>query len=159
MKKLIVIYFILLAGIATSLATLDKPTRLATLPATSADRVNAEVDAAKLAETRRIYTYPQVIHNQQKPGDNPRKALTIAARSNGIDRKELKCLHTIVSRESHYNPKADNPHSSAYGIFQQLKLKPGTPLDKQISLGLKYIKHRYGTACKALDFHNRNGWY
>jgi hypothetical protein len=38
-------------------------------------------------------------------------------------------------------------------------LAKDTPMVEQIDLGLKYIKHRYGTPSKALAFHNANGWY
>lgn len=159
MRYILLSCLLLLTGSALALQELDKPTRLATLAAASPDRVIAEADAARLAGLPAINTYPQVIHKHPKPVDNPRKAVTKAARANGIDRQQLKCLHEIVSRESSYDPKADNPNSSAYGLFQQLKLKPNTPMQKQIALGLKYISHRYGTPCQALHFHDRNGWY
>jgi hypothetical protein len=73
--------------------------------------------------------------------------------------KEWSALSTLWSRESRWDYTADNPHSTAYGIPQILGMPENTPMPKQIDLGLKYIKHRYGSPSKALAFHNRNGWY
>ena len=72
--------------------------------------------------------------------------------------KEYKCLELLWDKESKWNPRADNPKSTAYGIPQLLKLKARDPYI-QIDLGLKYIKHRYGQVCKALEHHKRTGHY
>lgn len=72
---------------------------------------------------------------------------------------EWKSLYKLWNKESRWDYKADNPRSSAYGIPQMLKMPEDTPMVKQIDLGLKYIKHRYGSPSKALAFHNSNGWY
>ena len=72
---------------------------------------------------------------------------------------EWKALFTLWNKESRWDYTADNPRSSAYGIPQILNMPKDTPMIKQIDLGLKYIKHRYGSPSKALAFHNRHGWY
>ena len=72
---------------------------------------------------------------------------------------EWKSLYKLWDRESRWDYQADNPRSSAYGIPQMLTMPEDTPMVKQIDLGLKYIKHRYGSPSKALAFHNSNGWY
>lgn len=72
---------------------------------------------------------------------------------------EWKALFTLWNKESRWDYTANNPHSSAYGIPQMLNMPEDTPMIKQIDLGLKYIKHRYGSPSKALAFHNHNGWY
>jgi len=74
------------------------------------------------------------------------------------DLDEYYCLDELWFKESRWNPKADNPKSTAYGIPQILKLKETNPF-KQIDIGLRYIEHRHGTPCKALQFHNRKGYY
>ena len=74
------------------------------------------------------------------------------------DAKQYRCLELLWNKESMWNPRADNPKSSAYGIPQLLKLKANDPYI-QIDLGLKYIKHRYLTPCKALEFHKKTGHY
>ena len=72
--------------------------------------------------------------------------------------KEYRCLELLWHKESRWNPRANNPKSSAYGIPQLLKLRELDPY-KQIDLGLKYIDHRYGTVCKALAHHKKAGHY
>lgn len=72
---------------------------------------------------------------------------------------EWKSLFALWDRESRWDYTANNPRSSAYGIPQLLKMDEGTPMARQIELGLKYIEHRYDLPSKALAFHNRNGWY
>jgi hypothetical protein len=75
-----------------------------------------------------------------------------------LDAKQYRCLELLWNKESRWNPRADNPKSTAYGIPQLLKLKELDPY-KQIDLGLKYIEHRYGTVCKALAHHKKAGHY
>jgi hypothetical protein len=74
------------------------------------------------------------------------------------DFKEFYCLSDLWYKESRWNYKAKNPKSSAYGIPQLLKLKSNDPF-YQIDQGLKYIKHKHSTACNALAFHLKKGWY
>jgi hypothetical protein len=75
-----------------------------------------------------------------------------------LDAKQYRCLELLWNKESRWNPRADNPKSTAYGIPQLLKLKELDPY-KQIDRGLKYIKARHLTPCKALAFHKRVGHY
>ena len=75
-----------------------------------------------------------------------------------LDAKEYRCLELLWNRESMWNPRADNPRSTAYGIPQLLKLKEHDPY-KQIDRGLAYIKHRHSTPCKAWHFHRMTGHY
>jgi hypothetical protein len=72
---------------------------------------------------------------------------------------EWKSLLRLWDKESRWDYEANNPHSTAFGIPQLLRLDENTPMVKQIDLGLKYIKARYGTPTKALAFHNQHGWY
>lgn len=80
-------------------------------------------------------------------------------------------LWSLLGKESSstrtkLNPTAQNPSSSAYGIFQFLDStwgsvggsKTSDPY-KQSVYGLKYIKQRYGTPTGAWNFWNANGWY
>jgi hypothetical protein len=75
-----------------------------------------------------------------------------------LNAKEYRCLEILWNKESRWDPRANNPKSSAYGIPQLLKLKEHDPY-KQIDLGLKYIYKRHSTPCKALDYHNAKGHY
>jgi hypothetical protein len=76
------------------------------------------------------------------------------------------CLNQLWQRESGWNPKAQNPSSSAYGIAQFLNSTwAGTGIAKtsdpyrQIDAGLIYIQKRYGTPCKAWSFWQSHKWY
>lgn len=73
--------------------------------------------------------------------------------------REWLALAEIVYRESRWNPTADNQHSSAWGLFQMLKMKPGTPLERQTTKAIEYIKSRYGSPIAALRHHDKYGWY
>jgi hypothetical protein len=75
-----------------------------------------------------------------------------------LNAKEYRCLELLWTRESRWDPRADNPKSSAFGIPQLLKMKELDPF-KQIDLGLKYIAHKHRTPCKAWQFHKLRGWY
>ena len=77
-------------------------------------------------------------------------------------------LDQLVSHESGWNPTAQNPSSTAYGLFQFLDSTwKGTGIAKtsdpalQIDAGLKYIESRYKTPKGAWDFWQRQSphWY
>jgi len=72
--------------------------------------------------------------------------------------KQYRCLVELWDRESRWNPRADNPKSSAYGIPQLLNMKSTNPY-RQIELGYKYIKHRHKTPCLALAYHDKERNY
>jgi hypothetical protein len=75
-----------------------------------------------------------------------------------LNAKQYRCLEILWNKESRWDPRADNPKSSAYGIPQLLKMKELDPF-KQIDLGLKYISKRHSTPCKALEYHKLKGHY
>lgn len=89
-----------------------------------------------------------------------------------VSEAEWLCLDELWQRESSWQTRrtayrAVNRSSGAYGIPQALpaekmssegwdwKYNPIT----QVRWGLKYIKERYGSACNALNFHDKKGWY
>lgn len=75
-------------------------------------------------------------------------------------------LNWLLNKESGWNPTAQNPVSSAYGMFQFLDgtwddvggTKTSDP-KKQLELGLKYIRQRYGDVKGARAHHANNNWY
>lgn len=73
--------------------------------------------------------------------------------------REWRCLDELIHAESRWNHKADNPDSTAFGLFQQLKLNPKAGVEKQTRLGLKYVSSRYASPCNAREHQVRNGWY
>ena len=79
---------------------------------------------------------------------------------------EWKCLRNLWQKESHFNPKAENKSSGAYGIAQFMPSTWGTykvtktaEAKLQIKYGLRYIEKRYGSACNAWSFWQKNSWY
>jgi hypothetical protein len=84
----------------------------------------------------------------------------------GGDASEMSCLESLWGKESHWNPKAQNPSSTAYGIPQFLDSTwAGTGIAKtsdgyrQIDAGLIYIDSRYGSPCGAWSHSKSTGWY
>ncbi|WP_100501656.1 aggregation-promoting factor C-terminal-like domain-containing protein [Geodermatophilus chilensis] len=79
---------------------------------------------------------------------------------------QFDCLDQLWEAESNWNPTAQNPTSTAYGIAQFLDMtwattgiaKTSDPY-RQIDAGLIYIDERYDTACDAWAFHQANNWY
>lgn len=76
--------------------------------------------------------------------------------------KQWDAIDWLVQRESSWNPSAENPRSSAKGLFQKMTSLHGpvesTPAGQAL-WGLKYIKGRFGTPVNAMNFHRRNNWY
>jgi hypothetical protein len=102
--------------------------------------------------------------------ENPKSDLAIAAYQEYLkdmvpDREEL-CYFNIIDKESKWNPLAQNPKSTAFGIGQFLNStwelvdhsKTKNPYI-QIDAMVQYVKVVYGDGCKAWDFRYRNGWY
>jgi hypothetical protein len=85
---------------------------------------------------------------------NPRKYINAT-----MSKHEAKCIKLLISKESAWNHLAANPESSAYGIAQVLKTKPGTPAPLQIERGLEYIQHRYDKPSIAWAHWRNNNWY
>ena len=84
----------------------------------------------------------------------------------GGDGSQFSCLESLWGKESGWNPNAQNPSSTAYGIPQFLDSTwAGTGIAKtsdgyrQIDAGLIYINNRYGSPCGAWSQSQSVGWY
>ncbi|PZA21996.1 lytic transglycosylase domain-containing protein [Modestobacter versicolor] len=84
----------------------------------------------------------------------------------GGNASEFSCLESLWGKESGWNPNAQNPTSTAYGIPQFLDSTwKGTGIAKtsdpyrQIDAGLIYIDSRYGSPCGAWAHSKSTGWY
>jgi hypothetical protein len=75
------------------------------------------------------------------------------------DFTEAYCLIELYTKEnSKWDPKARN--GSHVGIPQgRSKYLATVNGIKQIDWGIKYINHRYGSMCKALDHFKIKGWH
>lgn len=74
-------------------------------------------------------------------------------------KRQWRALSRLWGKESAWNHKAKNPHSTAYGIAQVLGTPRNSTIKYQINKGLEYIVHRYGTPQAAWAFWQKNGWY
>ena len=97
-------------------------------------------------------------------GTTPAEAITntdylkLYAHSRVIDYNQFICLSKIIYKESRWNPQAIN--GSHYGLGQ-MRSKHYRNLDayRQIDGTILYIKGRYGSMCKAWEFHKAKGYY
>ena len=84
-------------------------------------------------------------------------AFKLYAHSRIIDAKEYRCLELLWTKESNWNPAARN--GSHYGIPQLRNSKlRSKDAYTQIDWGLRYLKDRYSTPCKAWEFFKANGY-
>ena len=87
------------------------------------------------------------------------------------NKTQWSSLHTLWTKESNWRPNAKNHipvkvYSNgkwvkfyAGGIPQKLGLSPKASVERQVAVGLDYIKIRYGSPSKALAFWNKHYWY
>jgi len=74
------------------------------------------------------------------------------------DVKQYKCIAALYGKESAWNPKAVNGSHAGIPQGRSKWLLTATPI-QQVEWGLRYIKHRYGTPCKALDHWKQFNWH
>lgn len=105
------------------------------------------------------------------PGVSPavrNRVLAVALLTgHGWSERQWHCLDRLWRRESHWDHRARNRSSGAYGIPQALpavkmrsagadwRHSPAT----QIRWGLDYIARRYGSPCGAWGHSEADGWY
>ena len=80
--------------------------------------------------------------------------------------EQWEALSWIIQKESGWRVDAQNPTSTAYGLFQHLdgtrksyNCPKTTDIRIQTECGIRYIKARYKTATGAKQFWNQNKWY
>jgi hypothetical protein len=91
---------------------------------------------------------------------------SIASQHGWGDGEQWEALQWIIHKESSWNPTAQNPKSTAYGLFQWLDMtraRYNCPKTADVAIqtecGIKYIKARYKTPVEAKKFHQAKGWY
>jgi hypothetical protein len=71
-----------------------------------------------------------------------------------------RCVHLIVFYESRWRHQADNPISTAYGLFQILDTNPAHGVPTQWKRFKKYVNHKFdGDPCKAWYVRQKVGTY
>jgi hypothetical protein len=144
------------------------------LAAADAQRQAAAARAAQAAAARKAAVAAQLRARAQANARatrdalrNPQAVARIMVADRGWSSSQFSCLRSLWQRESGWNPRADNPSSSAYGIPQAL---PGSKMASagpdwrtnpvtQITWGLGYIASRFGTPCGAWAHSQSHGWY
>lgn len=88
------------------------------------------------------------------------------AKQFGWGASDINAWYTLGMKESGWRANAQNPTSTAYGIGQFLDSTWGgygipktSDPQKQILAMARYIKARYGSPSKALQFHLAHNWY
>lgn len=89
-----------------------------------------------------------------------RYELHLYAHSHLLLDSEMQCIDRLYDAESHWNYKAINKTSGAYGIPQGMSkwLRTATAR-QQILWGIKYCMVRYGSMCNAYHHWQKNGWH
>ena len=79
---------------------------------------------------------------------------------------QFDCLELLWETESNWDPDAQNPTSTAYGIPQFLNstwavtgIAKTSDGYRQIDAGLIYIEKRFGSPCGAWSHSQSKGWY
>ena len=152
------------AALAAAEVVADAPERTPAL-SRSADRRD-EVDPLKVAALSDA-AGPADSGAERLSQSDPRDIARALLGDFGFSSDQFGCLDSLYMRESGWNPYADNPSSSAYGIPQAL---PGSKMASagadwatnpvtQIRWGLGYIRDRYGSPCGAWGHSQAVGWY
>ena len=115
---------------------------------------------------------PLTVSVEQRAQIYPKEYAAALVMSQWKSKREYGCLEQLWEHESHWNPKAHNKSSGAFGIAQFMPqtwdnynypYKPKAA-SIQITAGLRYITKRYNTPCRAWEFwqaqsRKGNAWY
>ena len=72
--------------------------------------------------------------------------------------REFQCFNWLIHYESRWNPKAKNGSHYGLGQMRSTWYRDLSP-QGQIRASIKYIRHRYGDSCKALQHFEERGWH
>lgn len=168
-------------GVAAGVTALTSALSLGMLGgALLVDKAKAD-DPAPIHDTQPIPTVTATVTVTPKPSPTPSPTPTekpkpktpkqigkAAAAERGWTGSEWEALEQLWSNESDWDPEAQNPTSTAYGIAQFLDetwpsygIEKTSDPERQIEAGLRYIDRRYGTPSNALAFWLRQSphWY
>ena len=128
------------------------------------------VEESRDVVSKKVTTKPVdkvVVRGTKERPKDPRAIGQALAADRGWTGSQWQCLDNLWTKESNWNPSADNPTSSAFGIPQAL---PGSKMASagsdwatnpatQIEWGLGYIASVYGTPCSAWSHSQATNWY
>lgn len=79
---------------------------------------------------------------------------------------QWEAFDKLITKESGWNVKAKNPHSTAFGLGQFLAstqknygIEGCTDPEKQLLATIQYVKDRYNNPFGAWNYHLAKGWY
>lgn len=128
--------------------------------ASSAGGFGREFTVKASEEPQAQDTYEYVRGN---PWHNPLPSRTYSIAPKIIPTSSEQCRWNIIQRESGWNSYAINKSSGACGLVQALPCKKlGCDLgdvECQLRWFDEYVKERYGGACQAWSFWQKNHWY
>ena len=83
-----------------------------------------------------------------------------------LNPEQFLCLTKLIGKESAWNPKAENPTSTASGLGQlldstasSLGMKKSDSAVSQLVATLSYISRRHSHPCGAWKHFQKKGWY
>ncbi len=83
-----------------------------------------------------------------------------------LTKEQYSCFTKLIGKESAWNPKAENPISTASGIGQMLDstykglgMKKSNAGVTQLVGTLAYISRRHVNPCNAWEHFKNKGWY
>ena len=83
-----------------------------------------------------------------------------------LNKEQYLCLTKLIGKESAWNPKAENPKSTASGVgqllnstYSSLGMKKSNAGVSQLVATLSYISRRHSTPCGAWKHFQEKGWY
>ena len=132
----------------------------------SVAEANSDAYVASVDANAMVKRYERLTEARNKK--NTVSLIEYAVKVEGLkwDGLEVEAMARICWLESRYDPTLQNPRSTAFGMYQFLdstwrgtKVKKTTDPLLQTIAGARYIKARYGTPRKALDFWDENHYY
>lgn len=139
---------------------LDRPAMLSGSPGTIDGRAQAPSHWARLlliCSLSLIFNLFVADISQARPAKDPMN-YKLHAYNQLLDWKQFECILKLYEKESNWRPSAKNGshHGIPQGRSQWLATANGY---KQVEWGVRYIKARYGTPCKAWLHFKREGWH
>ena len=111
-----------------------------------------------VVQDKKIYDSP--LKNQRVPDTARGYARSM------VSAEEYEALQELIMLESSWNPEAQNPKSTAYGLGQFIDqtwdvvgIEKSADYRIQLIATHKYVMKRYGSWVKALEFRKANGYY
>lgn len=128
----------------------------------------ASAELTRMVDTVVGWATSNLIAAAGTPGSGPvvDQVRGVAARFGWGEGPQWDALSTLISHESSWNPAAQNPTSTAFGLLQLLDgTWAGTGIGKsdnpavQAEAGARYIQGRYGDPVNAWNFWMGHHWY